>query len=120
RQDQMPTQLDRFGDARQRLAPHEMGMSASKIALGLVFKVPPQQIGDDETENAVAEEFQTLVAGLDGLATLTAAFSDERAGMGQGLLEELAASELVADNFRQIPPGHVNSSRGTGGCGGSR
>ena len=97
-----------------------MGKPASKIALGLVFKAPPQQVGDDETENAVAEEFETLVAALDGLATPTAAISDERAGMGQGLLEELAASERVAYDFRQILHGRVNSPRGTSGCSGLR
>jgi hypothetical protein len=86
-----------------------MGKPARQIALGLVFKAAPQQVGDDETENAVAEEFETLVAALDGLATPTAAaLGGERARMGQGLLEELVANELVAYDFRQILHGSVN------------
>jgi hypothetical protein len=82
----MRTQLDHFGDARQRLTPHEMGMPAGKIALGLVFKPPPQKVGDNETEDAVAEEFETLVATLDELsAPVAAALGGERARMGEGL-----------------------------------
>jgi hypothetical protein len=105
----MRTQLDRFRDARQRLTPHEMGMPAGKIALRLVFKPPPQKVGNDETEDAVAEEFETLVAALDELsAPVAAARGGERAGMSEGLLEKLTTNELVSDDFRQILRGHVN------------
>jgi len=84
-------------------------MPPGKIALGLVFKPPPQKVGDDETEDAVAEEFETLVAALDELsAPVAAALGGKRAGMGESLLEELTTDELVPDDFRQILRGHVN------------
>jgi hypothetical protein len=84
-------------------------MPAGKIALGLVFKPPPQKVGDDETEDAVAEEFETLVVALEELsAPVAAALGGERAGMGEGLLEKLTTDELVPDDFGEILRGHVN------------
>ena len=81
----MRTQLDRFGDARQRLTPHEMGMPAGKIALGLVRKPPPQKLGDYETEHPIAEEFEALVVALAEFPTPTVTLGDECTGMGEGL-----------------------------------
>ena len=72
----MRPQVDSFGDARHRLAPDEMSMPAGKIALGIVFKSPPQEVGNYKTEDAVAKEFETLVAAPDKLSTPTAAFGD--------------------------------------------
>src|SRR5438552_8385195 len=116
----MRPQVDSFGDARQRLAPDEMSMPAGKIAFGLVRKPPPQKLGDYETEHPIAEEFEALVAALAEFPTPTATLGDECAGMGQGLFEQLAAGELVADNLWQVRRGHVSSRRETAGCSGSR
>src|SRR5262252_8500098 len=116
----MRTQLDSLGNSGQRFAPHEMSMPAGKIALGLGFKPPPQKVGDDQTEDPVAEEFEALVAAFEELAMLPAALGNERAGMGQGLSKQLATGELVTDDFRQILRGHVNSHRETGGYSGSQ
>ena len=105
----MRPQLYCCGDARQRLASHEMGKPASEIALRLVFKLPPQKVGNDETEDAIAEEFETFVAAPDGLsAPGAAALRGERAGMRQSLLEKLATDKLVTDGPRQIPGRHVS------------
>jgi len=61
-------------------------MPAGKIALGLVFKPPPYKVGNDETEDAVDEELETLVTALDELsAPVAATLGGERAGMGEGL-----------------------------------
>jgi len=104
-------------------------MPACKIALGLACEPSPQMVGNDETEYAIAEEFETLVTALDGRPTpMATTFGDERARMGQCLFEELAAGELVTDDMRErlrrqnpsLPTACVSSRRGTAGYSESR
>jgi len=77
-------------------------MPAGQSAFRLGLEPAPQTIGNHETEDTVAEEFETLVRALDGSPTPAAtAFGNERARMGQRLLQELAAGELVADDVRE-------------------
>jgi hypothetical protein len=60
-------------------------------------------VGNKETEHTIAEEFQALEIPLHGGGTPTpTTFGDERARMGQCLIEEFAAGELVTDDVPEL------------------
>jgi hypothetical protein len=69
------------------------------VSLGLALEVPPQEIGDDETQNSIAEKFEALIATVSGPSAAAAAImlGRERARMGQGFFEEFGPSEEIPD-----------------------
>jgi hypothetical protein len=43
------------------------------MSLGLALEAPPQEIGDDEAQNAIAEKFEALIAAVGWLSASAAA-----------------------------------------------
>jgi hypothetical protein len=68
----------------------------------LTLEPPPQQLGDDEAENAIAEEFEALIATGRGAAAgpTPPVLLRHRARMGQRLLAEFRPAEGVPDFIR--------------------
>jgi len=69
----MVSERDRLGDARECFATNEMRQPARQMPLGLALEEPPQEIGDDEAQNAIAEKFEALIAALSRLPAPAAA-----------------------------------------------
>src|ERR1700746_3571877 len=100
----MRTEPDRLGDARERGTANQMRQTPRQVAFGLVLEPAPQQVGDDEAQNAVAEEFEALVAaaGRTPAAAAAAMIRGESARMGERLFQELQPGERVADYLREV------------------
>ena len=64
----------------QGFAPHEMRVAARQFAFALVGEAAPQQFGDDEAEDAVAQEFEPLVAAARAAAAAHCARMRQRFG----------------------------------------
>ncbi len=58
----MAIEPDRGGDPRQRVAAHQMGKPPRERPLLLMLEAAPQEIGDDQAEHPVAEEFEPFIA----------------------------------------------------------
>ena len=48
-------------------------MAPGQQTLGLVREAPPQQLGNDQSEHSITEEFETIITAFCGLGTPTAA-----------------------------------------------
>ena len=70
-----------------------MGVAPRQLAFGLVGEAAPQQLGDDEAEHPVAEEFEPLVAAPAAAAPAHRARMGQRLGQ-QGLVREFVAEAL--------------------------
>ena len=80
RKPQAVRQVELLGDLHQRFAADQGGVPAGERADFLAGKAVEQQVGDDEAEHAVADEFQALVAVARALAL--------EAGVGERLREQ--------------------------------
>src|SRR5437763_17131281 len=116
-----------IGNARERLGSHEVGQPAGQVAFRLVLEAPPQQIGDDEAQNPVAEEFEALVAAERRFPPpATAVLGCKRARVGQSVFEELGLGEPITNNSLEIRGGQLlplaalSLRHGTAGYSGSR
>jgi hypothetical protein len=100
----MVSEPDRLGDARERFTANEMRQTARQVSLGLVLEAPPQEIGDHETQNSIAEKFEAVVAAVRGLSAAAAAtmLGRQRARMSQGFFKEFGLSEEMPDFLREV------------------
>ena len=82
--------VDRARDLGAGLLAHEIGEAARQLAFVGLRKGAEQHVGDDEAEDVVAEEFETLVAVDAGAA---------RGGrdVRQRPLEQRLVGEVIAD-----------------------
>src|SRR5215218_9211801 len=129
----MAVKPQRGGDPGQRIAAHQMRESSGQMPFRLVRKAAPQQIGDDQPEHAITEEFEPFVtaAGRRTAGAAPSALASRRgqgARMGQRVAEKLGVREIVADQLCEIVAGQYAPRRGsaltrrpeTAGCSGSR
>jgi hypothetical protein len=98
RQDEVAAEIDGARHLGQGLAPHELGVAPRQRPLVLVGEAPPQELGDDQAEHAVAEELKPLVTLI---AAAAAALTRHRAGMGERLGPQLRAREAMAQRRGQ-------------------
>src|SRR5438270_7806707 len=80
-----------------------MRQPARQVSLGLTLEAPPQEIRDDETQNSIAEKFESLIAAVRGISAATGATlpGRERTRMRQGFFEEFGPSEEIPDRLRE-------------------
>ena len=69
----MSSQTDRLSHSCQRFAAHEVSMAPGQQTLRLVRETPPQQLGNDESEHSITQEFKTIVTASCWLGTPTVA-----------------------------------------------
>ena len=100
----MVSELNGFGDTRECFATNEMRQAACQVSLGLVIEAPPQEIGDDEAQNSIAEKFEALIAAVGRLSASAAAtmLGSQRARMGQGFFEKFRSREEIPDCLREV------------------
>jgi hypothetical protein len=81
-----------------------MRQTTRQVPLGLALETPPQKIGDDETQNSIAEKFEAFIAAVSGLSGAAAAtmLGGERAWMGQSFFKEFGPGEEIPDRLREV------------------
>ena len=89
------TELQAPGAARERLRAHDPGLDARKVAFRRQRSAAEEPAGGDQTEHRVAQELEALVVLLQPL------FVGE-GGVGQGLLEQRAILEPVAEPLLEL------------------
>ena len=77
-------------------------MAAGQITFGLVGKAMPQQVGDNETQDPVAEKFETLVVGASRTAPpAVLPVGSQGARVNQRLAQQFGPGEIMPENPAQ-------------------
>jgi hypothetical protein len=97
-------------DPSERLAAHEPSQPACHLTFPLAGKTVPEEIGDHEIENPVAEEFEPLVVARDGTATCFSFCRRRCAGMRQSFAEQCRTFEDMANRLSKILAGRKGLS----------
>ena len=82
-------------DVGAGLGPDELIEPARELAFARLGEGIRQELGNGETEHAVAEEFQTLIVVVESRARA-------RARVGQGKLEQGRIGEVVPKPGREV------------------
>ena len=108
RQPQAGGQFQILDDLDQRFLADQCGVASRQRADLFTGEFVEQQVGNDEAEDAIAQEFQSFI----GMATATAIALV--AGVGQRFFEPTRRDEPVADARLQIQDtlGDIRLSRG--------
>ena len=98
RDPQIGSESDRIGNPHQRLLAHQSSEAARQRAFGFCRIGMKDHVGDDQTQDAVAQEFQALIGGFRG-----------GAGVGQRLFEKFRPFELVTKGVGEGPAHWIRS-----------
>ena len=91
----MARQIDFQSHFRQGLAAHQRREAWRQGSLILVRKLLEENIGDDQTQDPVAQELQAFIAEAVGVSVTGGAL------VGQRLDQEIPVGEAMAQGLRQ-------------------